>query len=677
MKVTSVRAKLLLVLIPLICLCFGVLSGVSYYLASRALNNSINENAISISHYYAEKVQSHLNEKIIQLEDLASIQQVCVGNDREKIVEALIETKRRTGSFSTMFYSDPAGHGVFYDGTVAYAPDREYMKKVITTQKPVISEPVVSRTTGKLSVIFAVPVVYNGKLTGVIGATYTLEKLSELVKEIRFQDTGYGYIVDNSGLVIAHPNNTFNAKLNLSEKKVNPDLTFPTTELDDRLINLFKNAAEGGKQVVGKYELTPSKPNAAIFTPIELPGSKDWVIVIAAPESEVTNQTTILGRMMIGLSLIFIIVAAVFIIFFSKRLVEPLKRLLEECLLLEQGDLREREAKTLSQDEIGKLAQGFRKMRTNMRILVMQVQEKVKYVASTSEELSVSAEQSAQAADMVAVSINEVSQGTEKQLKTVHSTTAFVEKISAGIQQVASNVLSASMSTEKTKNTANRGEQAVAKAVNQMTIIEEKTMNTANVISDLEEKSKQIGQIIEVISNIAGQTNLLALNAAIEAAKAGEQGRGFAVVADEVRKLAEQSQGAAQEITSLISEIWQKTNHAVVYMNEGKKEVSMGTEVVNIAGQYFREILGMIEEVSGQIREISSAIEQISNGSKQVVSAVQEIDSEGRNAAGQAQTVAAATEEQAASMQEIRTSSQNLAKLANDLQNAVASFRLK
>jgi len=350
---------------------------------------------------------------------------------------------------------------------------------------------------------------------------------------------------------------------------------------------------------------------------------------------------------------------------------------LKACSLLEQGDLREREAKSFSQDEIGKLANGFRKMRTNMRILVMQVQEKVEYVASASEELSASAEQSAQAADMVAVSINEVSQGTEKQLKTVHSTTAVVEKISAGIQQVASNILSVAMSTEKTKNTANSGEQAIAKAVNQMTIIEEKTMNTANVISALEGKSKQIGQIIEVISNIAGQTNLLALNAAIEAARAGEQGRGFAVVADEVRKLAEQSQGAAQEITSLISEIRQKTNHAVVYMNEGKKEVSMGTEVVNIAGQYFREILGMIEEVSGQIGEISGAIGQISNGSKQVVSAVQEIDSESRNAAGQAQTVAAATEEQAASMQEIRTSSQNLAKLANDLQNAVASFRLK
>lgn len=101
-----------------------------------------------------------------------------------------------------------------------------------------------------------------------------------------------------------------------------------------------------------------------------------------------------------------------------------------------------------------------------------------------------------------------------------------------------------------------------------MQTIEDKTNATASVIGELEGRSKQIGQIVEVISNIAAQTNLLALNAAIEAARAGEAGRGFAVVAEEVRKLAEQSQEAAKQITELINDVQTHTNSAVTFMND-------------------------------------------------------------------------------------------------------------
>ena len=214
------------------------------------------------------------------------------------------------------------------------------------------------------------------------------------------------------------------------------------------------------------------------------------------------------------------------------------------------------------------------------------------------------------------------------------------------------------------------------KAVVQMAHIEQTVIASAQVVAKLGDRSKEIGQIVDTISGIAGQTNLLALNAAIEAARAGEQGRGFAVVAEEVRKLAEQSQEAAKQIATLIGEIQSETDQAVVAMNNGTREVKLGAEVVNASGQSFQEITGLVMQVSGQVKEISAAIEQMASGSQQIVESVKQIDELSKTASGEAQTVSAATEEQSASMEEIASSSQALANLAQNLRQAVSKFQI-
>jgi methyl-accepting chemotaxis protein len=168
----------------------------------------------------------------------------------------------------------------------------------------------------------------------------------------------------------------------------------------------------------------------------------------------------------------------------------------------------------------------------------------------------------------------------------------------------------------------------------------------------------------------------LALNAAIEAARAGEQGRGFAVVADEVRKLAEQSQQAAKQIASLIADIKLDTDSAVIAMDEGRKEVRVGADVVNYAGRNFKEIYGSINEVSLQIQAISASIQEVASGGQQIVSSVEDIDLICKDTSAQAQTVSAATEEQSATMEEVAAASQALVKLSDELIRAVHKFKI-
>ncbi|MBU2700115.1 methyl-accepting chemotaxis protein [Sporomusaceae bacterium BoRhaA] len=385
---------------------------------------------------------------------------------------------------------------------------------------------------------------------------------------------------------------------------------------------------------------------------------------------EKANQITLA---IIFVSFIILILSGVYI---TRIITKPLNTMVFVCKEFAAGDFRDKPRKLARKDEIGQLADALADMRSSLRVLMKNVNESAEHLAASSEELTASADQSAQAANQVAGSITDVAKGAEQQLDAANNTSAIVQQMSASIQQVAANANEVAGQSVQAANKANEGNKSIDKAVNQMTNIKETVNTSAKMVTKLGERSKEIGQIVDTISGIAGQTNLLALNAAIEAARAGEQGRGFAVVAEEVRKLAEQSQEAAKQIATLISEIQGDTDKAVIAMNNGTQEVQLGSEVVNVSGQAFQEISTVIMHVSDQVKEISDAIEQMAIGSQQIVGSVKQIDELSKKAAGEAQTVSAATEEQSASMEEIASSSQALAHLAMDLREVVSKFQI-
>ncbi|MBU2702748.1 methyl-accepting chemotaxis protein [Sporomusaceae bacterium BoRhaA] len=390
------------------------------------------------------------------------------------------------------------------------------------------------------------------------------------------------------------------------------------------------------------------------------------------------NQAALQRAMtlMIGILVISLAILIVSGIYITKLITSPLRNMVFTCEEFAAGDFRDKPRKFVRKDEIGQVANALINMRDSLRKLMRRVNESAEHLAASSEELTASADQSAQAVNQVAGSITDVATGAEKQLNISNETAAVMQQLFTSIKQVDVSTDQAAKQSTQAVHKANEGNQSVNQAVNQMDSIERTVTSSAAVVAKLGERSKEIGQIVDTISGIAGQTNLLALNAAIEAARAGEQGRGFAVVAEEVRKLAEQSQDAAKQIATMIGEIQDDTDRAVAAMNNGTQEVQLGAKVVTASGEVFREIAALVSKVSEQTKEISVAVENVTTGSQQIVQSVNQIDELSKLSTEKAQTVSAATEEQSASIEEIASSSQALAKLAMNLREAVGKFQI-
>ena len=360
----------------------------------------------------------------------------------------------------------------------------------------------------------------------------------------------------------------------------------------------------------------------------------------------------------------------------TRRLSRPLEAVANEARLVASGDLRRQMPTHVGNDEISDLIQAFSTMIINLRTIVSRVSASAEQVSLSSEELKLSAEQSATAAGSVAQTVTEVASGASTQLTAIEKTVAITEDMAAAIIHIASSASEVSNNSSDTANVATAGGRAVTEAVTQIATISNAVSQSAAVVDRLGQSSREIGDIVNVIRNIAGQTNLLALNAAIEAARAGEAGRGFAVVADEVRKLAEQSQTAAQKIAQIVSYIQQETSTAVQTMNAGSIEVTKGTEAITVSGNQFKNIIELVQNLNGQIINISAAVEEISASSETVVNSIIGIKSIAAETTAGAENISAATEEQSASMEQIAAASQAMSQLADDLKTEVSKFKL-
>jgi len=280
--------------------------------------------------------------------------------------------------------------------------------------------------------------------------------------------------------------------------------------------------------------------------------------------------------------------------------------------------------------------------------LIKQLTEAVEATASASTQISSSAE--------------EMAAGAQEQSSQTAEVAAAMEEMSRTIVETANNATVSAEASQEASKKATEGATKLEESKEGMQRIVTSTDTVGKNITSLASKSEQIGEIAQVIDDIADQTNLLALNAAIEAARAGEHGRGFAVVADEVRKLAENTTKATQEIANTIKAIQSEAKDADTSMKEAGEAVKEGLRLNDQVGDVLGDILSSVDSVTGQISQVAAASEEQSATAEQVSTNVEAINN--------------VANESAAGVQQIASASEDLNRLTENLSGLVAQFKV-
>ena len=341
-----------------------------------------------------------------------------------------------------------------------------------------------------------------------------------------------------------------------------------------------------------------------------------------------------------------------------------------------KGDLTFR-APIIEGDPLSKLKKDYNLSVDSIKKVIEELEKSVKQIEVTTQETSRGTTEISKSTEQVAVGTQKSADGAKKQLDEIEKIGKEVSDLSASIEEIASTSQDLMSHAQKAAMEGSIASDLGKIATAKMTMVEKIAGESVNEITALNERMKEISNIVKIIADISSQTNLLALNAAIEAARAGEHGRGFAVVAGEVRNLAGESKSATNHIDSLISSIQDNSEKTATAIKSSYTEIQAGIESVNKTIEALNRIIAESNVVSQGVSEITKATEDQAEATTRVVHGMEKTSVITRDNQGRMEDMAALAEETSASTEQIASASAELADLANRLKKIMDRFRLR
>ena len=659
-KINSIRAKLVISLVA-ICVIPLIITGVVSYNQSKSILNNkltltstqtlteINNGLMDYFHGFSNTVSmTSKNPGIVNID---------TDNNTGFITEILKGVKESDKDILDIYYGTASGKFAIYPD--AKMPDgydattRGWYKLALEHKgQVVITPPYVDAGTGKNVVGIAQTVEKNGQVVGVIGIDCTLSTLAERISTKKVGNSGYVFISDVSGTVLAHPqkdviNTDGAAKLSIWDKVKSEKSGFINYELDG--VNKF-----------GVYETN------------ELTG---WKLVATLDESELSNDTKSILHTTFLIISVMTLIAVFMSLVLSKGIAHNIKKLKEVFAKASEGDLTV-SITSSTKDEFKDLAISFNSMIKNISELMNSVTTSSKTVLETSTSLASMSEEISASVGEVSKAIEEVSVGATEQVQNAQKGASDMDDLSKRLDEISDNSKEMDKVSVDTKKLGLKGLNMIDTLIEKSYRTKTSTTEVTNIVQDMNESTKQINAISETIANITAQTNLLSLNASIESARAGEAGRGFAVVADEIRKLAEQSRTSTEEIKAIIAIIQMKSDTAVQAIKTTETVVNEQELAVGEAQQIFSEILNSIEIMINKVDEVKVSIVNINEKKQSTVSEINNISFISEQTAAASEEVTASSEEISATMQELTKHSSELQILAEKLGSEINRFKI-
>ncbi len=663
----SIKTKMILAVCFICGISLIVSSSVGYYISYKAITSEAKNNIAITAAKFNEQINAWLKNKGNVLNELTSNFEY-INNYNKDYVYNYLKNRGEDDPESLVIYLGLKDNTfICSDGWIApsdyLCTEKSNYINTVKENGLYYSEPYSDSATKTMVVTISTTVHQNNQIAGVMSNDIKITSILEVLnKETSFK-SGYGFLLDNSGNIIAHPNIEFQPQ----EENV--------TNVKDILNGQIADEMEKSLNTVFTINDYDNKDKYIIILPTS---SANWKVGYVVDRKEIEAKIFPLISGFAGVFLIVLFLAGILVLIYSNRLTTPIIKAAVFSKTIADLDLTQNmnENFILRKDEIGQFAQSFQLIIDNLRTFAKTITNSSNEVKAAAEHLALTTHESAKASEMVAHSAEEVMDNANQQLLQVEKTNHEISDISESIQKVFHNSKEISIQSNTVFNESNIGREGINKVLVQMESIETSSEKVQNSLSLIVKSSEKMDEITTAIKSIAEQTNLLALNASIEAARAGDQGKGFAVVADEVSKLADQSQSAAQEIIDLIADNKNNINKAAESMESGRIEVEKGKDVVIVTADTFKKISEMVSNTNQQIIEINTLINAIVEKMEKVSSAIQITQNTSNDVAKEIQNISAATEEQTASTEEVASFCSELSKQAVELQQIIHRFKV-